>query len=276
MNDSRRRDKEIILRVVARFSDAAGVGYTITRWPDEEERSARACDAYAECPGQQALAIEHRIIPTFGPQKQHDAEFMRIFGELENELKNAFPYNLSLTVPMFGIQRGQNWAQIKRDVKAWLQANVAAIPTERSTIKIPGVPFDVTLNRDDDLPPLFTVARFLDEGLNVPEELVRSITTALVDKNDQLGQYRVGGDRTILVLESQDIALVSRATIYKAFLAAFAKVQPTNIDQVWLAETYEPEDWIEIYCLLAEQAFMDRINPENAMFGPRYTAEWLG
>ena len=42
--------------------------------------------------------LMHTIIPTFDVQKEKDAQFMRAIGDLEAELKNFFPYHLSLAV----------------------------------------------------------------------------------------------------------------------------------------------------------------------------------
>jgi len=153
--------------------------------------------------------------------------------------------------------------------------NIAAIPIGPSKFSIPGVPFEVTLVRDDDMPPFFTVARWLDPALNVAEKLAERLAVALADKDNQLSRYHKAGNTTLLILESQDIALVNQGMIYQAFLAALAKVQPVHLDQVWLAESYEPEkDFLFIYCLLADQSFIDRVNPANMMFGPRYAKHW--
>jgi hypothetical protein len=275
MPDRTTHQKEIIQAVLNRYNTTSGLAYSVTRWPDEEERNSRACDAYAESSGQVPLAIEHTLIPSFDLQKKHDAQFMKVIGDLEAELKHSFPFDLSLSIPMFAIQKGQDWLQIKTAVKSWLLANTAAIPAGRSKVSIPGVPFEVELNRDDDLPPLFSVARWLDSSLNIPEQLTGCIAGALADKDDQLTRYWQDGNQTLLILESQDIALVNRGMIYQAFLAAQARVNPKRIGQVWLAETYEPDrDYLFIYCLLADQGTMDRVNPPNAMFGPRFAAHW--
>jgi hypothetical protein len=269
------RQKELLKAVVNTYNEAVGSKYSITRWPDEEERNTRACDAYAEVPGRPPLAIEHTIIPTFDVQKEKDAQFMKAIGDLEAQLKTFFPYNLSLDIHMSAIQKGQKWIEIRDAVGTWLKDNVAKIPPGKSKVQIPNVPFEVILERDDNLPPSFTVSRTLDSTLDVAEELIKSIAAALQDKNDQLKRYKAQGNRTILVVESQDIALVSSVSIYKAFLKAHAQVQPTNIDQIWLINTYEPEpEFTEIRCLFGPQEMMDRVNPQNAMFGPKYAGYW--
>jgi hypothetical protein len=200
---------------------------------------------------------------------------MKAIGDLEADLKRFFPYHLSLAIQMSAIQKGQNWTVIRDAVGAWLKENAPKIPVGRSTVQIANVPFEIKLERDESLPPSFVVSRIIDAKLDIPEELTRSISRALEDKNDQLAKYRQQGNRTILILESQDIALVSSGSIYKAFLQAHAQIKPANIEQVWLMNTYEPEpDCVEILCLLAPQDFMDRINPKNAMLGPKYAEHW--
>jgi hypothetical protein len=275
MEDRVQHQRRIIKAILERYNAAAEAAYSITRWPDEEERNARACDAYAEAAGRVPLAIEHTILPTFDLQKQHDAQFMKVIGDLETELKNSFPFKLSLMIPMFAIQKGQQWAEIKETIKVWLLSNVAGVPTGQSKHSISGVPFEISLRRDNDVPPLFTVGRWLDSALNIPEQLTDRIAVALVDKDSQLSQYKKDGNETLLVMESQDIALVSSATIYKALLVALSKAKPSHISQVWLAEAYEPEvNYLFVYCLLGDQLFMDQVNPANAMFGPRYAKHW--
>ena len=180
---------------------------------------------------------------------------------------------------MSAVQKGQRWTEIRDAVGTWLRENVQNISVGRSIVQIPNVPFDIRLERDDMLPPTFTVSRILDSTLRIPEELSKSISRALEDKNDQLAKYKEHGNHTILILESQDIALVSSGSIYMAFLEAHGQIQPANIDQVWLVNTYEAEpepDYVEILCLLADQDFMDLVNPQNAMLGPRYAEHWKG
>src|SRR5436190_238455 len=103
------RQKDITKKIVDAYNNASGTKYAITRWPDEEDRTGRACDAYAEEPSQPALALEHTVIPTFDVQKEKDAQFMKAIGDLEASLKTFFPYNLSLAVDMAAIQKGQKW-----------------------------------------------------------------------------------------------------------------------------------------------------------------------
>lgn len=274
MSNSRAQQNLILQLVIDRYNAASGTGFVITRHPDEEERNGRACDAYAEATGKTSIALEHTLVQTYVVQKRTDAEFMRVIGVLETELKDQFPFRLTLMVPQFAIQKGQSWEQITQAIKAWL-LRAPTIPPGRSEVTMPGVPFQVRLWRDNSLAPKFLVGRWEDPSLDVEKELGNLMAAALADKDEQLAQYRRAGDCTFLVLESDDIVFTNRADLYRAFLEAWDRCAPTSIDQVWLAMTIPQECVTETYCLHADQDLLDRANPENARFGPRYRQEWM-
>ncbi len=104
---------EVIRRFIKQYNSCQDARFTITRWPDKEERNQRACDAYAEALAVRPLAIEHTNIETFRQQKQDSARFLKVCGVLETELSAAFPYVVSLIIPTFGIQTGTDWNGIR-------------------------------------------------------------------------------------------------------------------------------------------------------------------
>ena len=274
MSNSRVNQNSILQSVIDRYNAASETSFVITRYPDEQYRNGRACDAYAEAADANSIALEHTLVQTYAVQKRTDAEFMRVIGVLEPELKDQFAFRLTLTVPQFAIQKGQSWEKITQAIKAWLLSE-PSIPPGRSEVTVTGVPFQVRLWRDDVSAPRFLVGRWEDSSLDVEKELVTMIAAALADKNDQLTQYKQAGDSTFLVMESDDIVFTNRVDLYRAFLEAWDSCAPAFIDQVWLAATIPQESVTEIYCLHADQNLMDRVNPENARFGPRYREEWM-
>lgn len=82
---------KVICRFIKQYNSCQNGQFTITRWPDKEERNQRACDAYAEALTARPLAIEHTNIETFRQQKQDSARFLKVCGALETELRTAFP-----------------------------------------------------------------------------------------------------------------------------------------------------------------------------------------
>ena len=118
---------EVIRRFIKQYNSCQYAQFTITHWPDKEERKQRACDAYAEALAVRPLAIEHTNIETFRRQKQDSARFLKVCGVLETELSAAFPYVVSLIIPTFGIQAGNDWNGIRGALREWLLTQVRKI-----------------------------------------------------------------------------------------------------------------------------------------------------
>ena len=210
---------EVISEFLRVYNTCQPHNYQIARWPDRDNRSSRDCDAFAEAPGAASLAIEHTKVQTFNNQKLDSARFLKVCGELENELKQSFQTWVSMTVPVHAIQPGTNWNGIKETLRAWLLGNVDSLPLGRSDCEILGVPFRFTIHKHDSQSPVFTVGRWAPEEKVINAELVQIFKNALQDKDDQLRRYHETGATTILILESDDFSLVDRSDLYKGFLS---------------------------------------------------------
>jgi hypothetical protein len=273
--------KIVLGNLVEVYSRCRGQQYRIVRWPDNEvgerrpAKTPREIDAYAESDSSgEPLAIEHTQIQTFYGQLEDNARFGNFYGELETELKQAFDFHLMLSLPMFAFQKGTQWRASRDAVREWLLANADRLPEKYSSHTVPGVPFEVGIFKDSTGVKLFYVARRAPSDDDVRIESVRVMSDAFRDKNEQLEKYRSDGVRTLLVLESVDIALASHVSIYKAFLQAYDNVATPNIDEFWLARTFDPENVCHVYCLLGPEDIMDCVNPRNFEWGPRYAASW--
>jgi hypothetical protein len=147
--DDTMKEYKIIRGFVKKYNTYQDAQFTITRWPDKEERNKRACDAYAESFGLQPLAIEHTNIESFRRQKEDSARFSKVIGILETELKHVFPYDVHLIIPTFGIQTGTDWNNITNILGAWLLTNVSTLPFGYAYHHIDGVPFRVGISKQD-------------------------------------------------------------------------------------------------------------------------------
>jgi hypothetical protein len=266
--------KDIILQQVEKYNGCQSHQYRVVRWPDEENRKSRDIDAYAEAAGAIPLAIEHTKVESLYGQLADNERFGQLYGEIESQLKNAFDFELHLILPLFAFQKGTKWAVIRDLVRDWLLAQSQGLPQGRSSHRVPGVPFTVTIIKDTGGVKSFFVARRAPSDRDIQIEMVQNIVAALEDKNSQLSKYRTEGAHTILILESLDIALVSHISFYKSFLQAQQCISTPNIDEVWFAHTFEPENYCDLHCLSGPEQIMDCINPENFLWGPRYAAMW--
>ena len=261
---------EVIRRFIAQYNSCQDAQFTITGWPDKAERNQRACDAYAEALGVHPLAIEHTNVETFQRQKQDSARFSEVCGVLETELKTHFPYNVTLIIPTFAIQKGTDWNGIRDALREWLLTQISTLPVGRTDHQVEGVPFRITIWKEDRHGRGFGVARTVPPTLEATE----IVTAALNNKDDQLQRYRANGDETILILETDDVALMNHVQLYKAFLQASKYVPTPNIDQVWMAQTTNSEDYCSFICFDGPEAIMEKVNMAQWMLGERYASYW--
>jgi hypothetical protein len=102
--------------------------------------------------------------------------------------------------------------------------------------------------------------------------LKAQIDKQLGHKYERLAEYREGGAISILLLESDDLALVNWGSLYLAFLQATEANPRPELDQVWMACTYHED--CEVCCFAGPDGLMDLANPPNYRFGRRYRAGW--
>lgn len=266
--------KNIINKLIEVYNSVQPCQYKITRWPDEKEREQRACDAWSEAPAAVPLAIEHTKVETFSNRYLDDARFLKVFGPLETEFKNYFPYAISLWLPTFAVRPGLDWDSIRASLRKWLLENVQSLPERRSQHSVPGLTFQISVYKRSKGPNWFMVGRMIPTDLNEKAELAKRWSATLTNKDEQLRRYREAGARTLLLAESDDIALVDIQILYMAFLCAQSKTPTPNIDEIWMVYTYHPEYLGELMCLSGPEQLMSRINPPNLMLCPQHLTYW--
>lgn len=268
--------KHIIQLFVDKYNQCQDDVYTIAKWPDEENRTSRDIDAHAIASNGKSLAIEHTKIESFFGQLADNERFGQYYGELETDLKHFFDFYIALSLPVFAFQKGTKWASVRDLIREWLILNAINLPDGFSLIQIDGVPFRISIYKEKDRERLFSVARRAPSDADVEVESILSIAGALKNKNSQMQKYRESGSHNVLILESPDIALISHISLYKAFLQAITLDSCPNIDEVWLARTNDSDaaNHCSIFCMQGPLSIMDRVNPENFMWGPRHADMW--
>lgn len=244
--------------------------YEITNWPDEENRSTRDCDAIAKDKEGRALAIEHTRIETFENQALDSRRFVETFEPIIPEIENHFKCKICITLPTFALSPGQNWKGIARILQSYLIENLEAVPWGISRHEnIHGIPFHFEVDRNEDRSGLVRWA----PRVNRVEELAKRIKSTLEKKKGQLARYKQQGFRTMLILESEDIALVGHIEVYKAFLLAseFTHVEP--FDCVWFIRIWESE-FLYNLCIHGPKALMEQVNPPNFGIVPDKIENW--
>lgn len=206
----------------------------IDRIPEKENRNSDEIDAVAG-----PFAIEHTSIDTVPNQRRDSAWFLKVVGGLQSELSLRLRYRLRITLPCEGIRRGQDWAAIRESLVKWVFDSASKLPDGSHIIKnVPGIPFELHLNKASNRPPGLFFARFALEDKNFPVRL----SAQLARKAKKLILYKEKGFTTVLLIESGDIALVNEGIMLDGIRNAFSGGLLKSVDQVWYVDTSIPED----------------------------------
>ena len=175
---------------------------------------------------------------------------------------------------------GAAWRkETSRSIREWLEANLERLPETSPgvEVEIEGLSSPVRISkRESDHGGVF-FSRTAPAGVPDSAALDDRMRQALQHKYDQLNQYQQGENVvTVLLLENRDIALINPSIWYLAFFRATRDNSFPALTQVWLADTWEglTDRFTGFNCFRANQDLMDRANPENFWFGPRYDNYW--
>jgi hypothetical protein len=159
---------------------------------------------------------------------------MRAAGDLETELGGQIDYRLNIIVPYEGVEKGQNWAQIKASLKSWIVNQSAALSDGCHQIQgLGGVPFDFQAVKASDRPPGLFFRRSSPSDNSLPQR----IKELFHRKAQKLAPFKASGLTTILLAESDDIALMNQFLLIDACRTAFGGTLPTGVDEIWYADT---------------------------------------
>jgi hypothetical protein len=208
-------------------------------YPEEisVSKGERPCDAMWHGPSG-AYAIEHTTIDSFTGQRHDDDRFRKLMGILEKEWSDHPDDWMEIAIEVAAIPNGVNWADLSNKIKAWLIQNVPSLPCDdQSTVKIPGVPFELNIYREK-LPGQGRVVVGRLKPVDLPEQRVVVIREALDKKIGVLQQYKNRGYSSVLLTESSDFVLSSRDTIFKALREAYrSETDGPVFDQIYIATT---------------------------------------
>lgn len=227
-------DKEVISLFVKYLADKDYPGLEVDSWPDEETRQAAEIDAIAG-----NFAIEHTSIDTIPNQRRDSAWFTQVVQPLENEFRCTLPFRLNLTLPYEGIRIGQDWSGITSALRNWVLSDSPKLTLGRHTIvDVPGIPFEFHATKKDSSRAGLLFGRFVPNDQTFPNRL----RDQLDRKIDKLSPYKSRNKTTILLVESDDIALMDDGIMWDGLRSAYAHGLPEGLDQVWFADTAIPEE----------------------------------
>ena len=232
-------DSEVITAFVTFMQKTCDPDLRVDRWPDEENDGD--IDAIAA-----NLAIEHTSIDTVPHQRRDSDWFMKAAGNLQQEIPIKPPFRLKITLEYDAVKKGQNWVEIRDAIKNWVTDEALHLKDGHHVLSdVPGVPFPLLVTKASDRRPAVIVGR----AAPVDDTLPNRIREQFTRKASKLVKYPTM--TKILLVESEDGALMNEADMVIAISRAFPDGLPLGVDQVWYADTSIP-DSIEFFDFTAE------------------------
>ena len=146
-------------------------------------------------------------------------------------------YCIDLIVDYNAIAVGQDWAAIRQTIVNWINSNLEHLEFGyHENLNIPGVPFPVCMRKKRCNKPGLYFARFQPDDSTLSVRLNELIER----KASKLRKYR-NDYQTIVLLESEDIALMNEGIMLEALIGAFPSGLPSTVFQLWYADTSIPE-----------------------------------
>jgi hypothetical protein len=229
--------------------------------PDRTERTQPAVERLFESSSTR-YAMEHRRVESFDGQIAGGKAFLRLLEPLEEELAGQLPGRFSLVVDIDAATgvRVSAHAGLRQHIREWVLDHAAGLEGEaetggerryRTTAQPEGIPFPITLQRRPLTGSEILISRYAPPDVEERRDAV--MARALARKLPKLAAQQKLGCVSVLVLESDDIALGNRDAIGRSFGRAVS-ARDDAPDHVFLVETelqpwnaWTLEDRAEIY-----------------------------
>ena len=222
-------DKEVIIIFVDYLARNGNPGLVVDACPDKENRQSSDIDAIAG-----PFAIEHSSVDTVAKQRRDSAWFLEVVGGLEDELGHKLSYRLNLTLPYEGVQCGQDWSKIRGAFREWILHESPKLATGSHNISNAlGIPFEFHVTKKKSDRPCLLFYRFAPDIKKLPSRLREQLDRKAV----KLSPYKNEGKTTILLVESNDIALMDDSKMWDSLRQAYSAGLPDGVDQIWFADT---------------------------------------
>lgn len=221
--------------------------------PDAVERNKKAVDLHIKgIATNTEYHIEHTLMESFPGQITDGVRFLNLLVPIEKSIARKLPpSHFYLTVAAGAVTGATDSKKIQGELEKWIIEKAPVLFAEASKIRryhqirevVPNVPFEVVLSCEPKLEKCFYVARSVSSE-KVEEERRKRMQIALVNKCPKLKAAKLKNNSTsVLILESNDIALANHHFIAAAFSEELNKRTDDIPDEVYLVETDIPSQW---------------------------------
>jgi len=232
--------------VIRLLAGRIGESVTSARQVDTVVRNRPAVEWVYETPSRK-FAVEHTRIETFTNQISEGKRFAQLLEPLEGDLAGKLPgaFFLIVDVGLAKAPAGQQ-AAVRQALAKWiLETGGTLDPDEttrngncETTATPPGVPFEVTLRRDCD----YESRLFIMQNAVGDRRVLRRqrIGEALLRKGPKLAAAKAEGSVSVLILESDDIALANRVVVAEAAVAELTACDSPPDIVIWARTSTRP------------------------------------
>ena len=204
----------------------------VDRRPDRDNRTEPEIDAVAG-----RFAIEHTSIDSVMDQRRRDHEFLQVVRGLDQVIQDSVDGGLTVTLEFDAIETGMDWNSIRDDLQKLIEDQVPCLEDGNHEITLPTstpVEFPIVLHvRKGSSPAIVGFSRFEPED----DTLTARVRSLLDRKATKLKKYQGPSTTTVLLVESDDIALMNELKMLGAVQDAYPDGVPHGVDEIWFADT---------------------------------------
>lgn len=219
--------------------------YLKTR-PDERGQKGAGLPDFIINRAGKDYTVEHTLVNSFAGQAHYEVLFAKYFKplNLEQKVQEVYPNDLiDIYIPQNAFT-SESAAEkfdfdlfVRNVITAVGQTPVGYNGDQPRTYHFPNTPFAVDITNDGPSHPACFVVQVVPRTREqVAQELENDILRALNKKRKKLQEAKTAGADTILLLDSEDYALVNQFVLARAFGRVVAKcnVDLDGIDEVYI------------------------------------------
>lgn len=182
------------------------------------------------------FAIEHTSIDVLENQRARADWFSKVVAPLEAEF-SKLTYRITIIFPYEAIDRGMRWDDVRDGLRRWITEKCQSLSEGNHFIdNAPSVSFSFHVHKVSSKRPRLLFSRIAQDDPSLPTRL----KTHLSGKVNKLRKYKQEDLKTVLLIESGDIALMSKQLLVQSLRSAFADGWPPGLDQLWYADSSIP------------------------------------
>lgn len=229
------REQDVIGGFCRRMSALIRSAYTVESWPDQEAPGTGKCDAIIRH-GESRWALDHTRLSSYPEQAKEESLHVSIAQPVARNLSALCGrQHVSVALSFRVLYHGRHDV-LRVGLEQSLREAIPRVPDDGRLhpIELSAPRCEVHISRRDSPYPGCFISRVAPPGYEATLE--DDFARALRDKSDQLHANRPVGGHTLLLLDTNDIALINEAVLVKGFQAAAAVTDHSKIDEVFVVD----------------------------------------